>query len=148
VELAEDIGALGVISEDTDIERLLMRKIDRKEILKFIELARIENGVVQVKCMGYMGVNLSAGSVSEISKVTSNLVKKSPKESLAAAAIVGVLGLAWFGFTERGRKQSKSMGKIVLPALLASVEFVGNGIQWANENDRKATEIRNVLEKV
>ncbi|MGJ8562825.1 MAG: hypothetical protein ACSHXY_04665 [Alphaproteobacteria bacterium] len=148
VELAEDMGALGVISEDTDIERLLMRKIDRKEVLKFIELARIENGVVQVKCLGYIGVNVSAGSVSELCKATSNLVKKAPKELLAAAAIVGVLGLAWFSSTERGRKQAKSVGKIALPPLMAGVEFVGKGIKWANENDRKAIEIRNVLEKV
>ena len=147
VELAEDIDALGVISEDTDIERLLMRKIDRKEVLKFIELARIENGVIQVKCMGYMGVNVSARSVSELSKATSNLVKKAPKEVWGAAAVVGILSLGWFSCTERGRKQARGIGKAVLPALVTGAGIVGEGINWANENNRKANDLRKALEK-
>ena len=148
VELAEKIDALGVISQDSDIERLLMRKIDREEVLKFVELARIENGVVQIKCLGYLGVNVSFGSVSEISKATSNLVKKMPKGVLGATAVVGTLGLLWFTCTERGRKQAELAGDVVSPVLKASAVFMGEGLLWSQENERKANGIRKVLEKV
>jgi len=147
VELAEDIEALGVISQDADIEHLLMRKIDRTEVLKFIELARIENGVVQVKCMGYLGVNVSCATVSEVSKTTTSLIKKTPKGVLGAAALVGVMGLVWFCGTNRGRKQAKVAAKAIAPLLKTGTCLVGEGISWTKLSEDKAIEMRKTLEK-
>lgn len=93
------------------------------------------------------GVNVSAGSVSELSKATSNLVKKTPKGVLSAVAFAGILGAGWFTCTERGRKQAKSIGKTALPVLISGARFVAEGIHWTQQNENRANSIRNNLER-
>ena len=146
--LSKDIGALGVISQDSDIEKLLTRRIDQDEVSQFIQLARLENGVVQVKFLGVISMNFSVNSVAELAKATPDLVRKIPKQAYPWMLGAGVLGAWYFTQTEVGRRQAKAIGKAISPALKAGGEFILEGVQWTMEKETKAMRLRQSLEQV
>ena len=145
--LSSDIGALGVVSQDSDIEILLTRRIDRDEISQFIQLARLENGVVQMKCLGVFSMNISAHSITELVKATPDLAHKIPKQAYPWIAGAGLFGAWYFTQTESGRRQAKAISNAVFPSLKAGGAFILEGVQCSIESEEKAKRLRQSLEQ-
>lgn len=146
--LSKNIRALGVVSQDSDIERLLTRRIDRDEVSQFIQLARLENGVVQIKCLGLFSMNFTAHSIEGAVKAVPDLVRKIPKQAYPWIAGAGLLGGWYFTRTESGRRQAKVIGKAVLPSLKSSGLFILEGVEWSRQSEAKAKHLRQSLENV
>lgn len=146
-DLAADIDALGVVSNDKDIDALLTRRFDKNKIEICLVIARLENGILRAKVVAYMSMIVGWNISAEVSKFAVSKVRAVPKNVQIVVGVAVVGAALWYFSDEKRRKSFKETASKAMPLIYILGENLTEGTSWVRESQLQANDMRQDLEK-